>query len=76
MIRKWLAARRERRDNLKAWRELYGKTLKAPEKASDFMVKMAVESLPKKIRNTRKGRILWQHYIERVLPKKLETDNP
>jgi len=76
MIRNWIETRRENKQNLNAWLELYSKTLKSPEKASDFMIKMAVESLPKKIRKTKKGKILWYHYIDRVLRKKLEGNGP
>lgn len=72
MICKWIEARRERKNNLKAWRVLYLKTLKAPEKASDFMIEMAVKSMPKKVRKTNEGEILWRHYVDRVLRKKLE----
>ena len=72
MIYKWIKARRERKNNLKAWRELYLKTLKAPEKASDFMIEMAVGAMPKKIKKTKQGKILWRHYVDRVLRKKLE----
>lgn len=75
MLGKWLAARRERRYNLKNWRELYLKTLNAPEKASDFMIEMAVESMPRKVKQSRKGKILWQHYLERVVRKKLQGNH-
>ena len=72
MFFKWIEAHRERKNNLKAWRELYLKTLKAPERASDFMIEMAVKSMPPKIKKTNEGTILWGHYVDRVLRKKIK----